>query len=1007
MNLDDLTADELAAIDTVCLEFEECFPTDRPLSVEQAIKLFIEQHPSTPLREHIELLREELLAIENELQSKRRRASQAAESRPTPFQSKTGVPVQPDPVLGFADPTGPPVGEQPASDADAPVARADVARADVARADDRPAAVGPRATQWMAPAPVAGRSPKSSERPASEDGSASAKSPAAAKSPGTADRAGANDRLARGESVSAIGPYAIGRILARGGMGIVYRALDTRLDRPVAIKMLGFPHLAPSDPKRIELVERFEREAKAVAALSHPNIVELFDVGMAGDAPYAVMEFLSGLTLAEQLVAGPMSPEQTCQIGMQIAGALATAHAAGVIHRDLKPQNVMLVDHHDSAGDSAPRVKLVDFGLSRVSDSAFADADQDTSRTRSGMILGTPGYMAPEQARGESATSAADMFGFGCVLYEVFYGKQAIPGETPADRLAGTLRGEVEYDHGPCEKSAVLCELIAQCLNKDPAKRPTATDVYARLRRFDLSSSIAATSPRTNESVDRHGAGEGILRRHVLTTLAGGLFGGMLGGLSLGKTSSRMGSIQSIAVLELRDINAKAGERTGGATPLADRSLADGEILASALVNELSAVDGLTVLPYRPLTAQTPEQFVALGEELGVDAFLTGAFESQTAGQQTYWVVSWQLVSAVDGSLIDGKQFVTEQSVAMPGGQFLTQSAVASDVAKQIGRALVTSGQKSDAPDPMAYGCMMKGHAYADADSTKGLMRALSCFEKAHEEDPRLSEPLAAIALASLTLASRTDSAESLAHLEKARSSMTKALEKDPNSVDARLAQAMIEWQSLDHFDEAYRIFAELHRKYRYNFQVQHQRGLLLAALGLGEQAIDALRTATKLNPMSMLIKTDKSRVDWFFQYDRRALIDAQRYRDSTPESNPSRMLAVGLLIDIYEQRGDFQNAAEQQGMAMTPTTSQDYFRMRQDTLAEYPYGPFGTTLNRAIFDLRTLPKLDDSILGVLSESGATMFSLLLAQHPAFFQLRIRPAAAPYLPSTKNIGRSA
>uniref|UniRef100_UPI003562724A hypothetical protein n=1 Tax=Stieleria sp. TaxID=2795976 RepID=UPI003562724A len=508
-------------------------------------------------------------------------------------------------------------------------------------------------------------------------------------------------------------------------------------------------------------------------------------------------------------------------------------------------------------------------------------------------------------------------------------------------------------------------------------------------------------------SADRQGAGEGILRRHMLTTLAGGLFGGMLGGLSLGKTSSRLGSIQSIAVLELRDINAKAGEPTDGATPLAERGLADGEILASALVNELSAVDGLTVLPFRPLTAQTPEQFVALGEELGVDAFLTGAFESQTAGQQTYWVVSWQLVSAVDGSLIDGKQFVTEQSGALPGGQFLTQSAVASDVAKQIGRALVTSGQKSDAPDPMAYGCMMKGHAYADADSTKGLMRALSCFEKAHEEDPRLSEPLAAIALASLTLASRTDAAESLAHLEKARSSMTKALEKDPNSVDARLAQAMIEWQSLDHFEEAYRIFAELHRKYRYNFQVQHQRGLLLAALGLGEQAIDALRTATKLNPLSMLIKTDKSRVDWFFQYDRRALTDAQRYRDSTPESNPSRKLAVGLLIDIYEQRGDFQRAAEQQGMATTPTTSQDYFRLREDTLAAYPYGPFGTTLNRAIFDLRTLPKLDDSMLGLLSESGATMFSLLLAQHPAFFQLRIRPAAAPYLPSTANIGRSA
>ncbi|QEF99546.1 Serine/threonine-protein kinase PK-1 [Stieleria maiorica] len=997
MNLDDLTAAELAAIDTVCLEFEECFDSERPLSVEQAIKAYIEQHAGTPLREHIELLREELLAIENELQTKRHRARQASESIPTPFQSKTGsdAPRQasrsqtPPDQTPHSSPSvkGPFAGQRPVSDA------INLDPIDQKTPD----------THWMAPPP--GSPPPGFATPADADNDTKADG-----TPEVAEGA-AHARAPRtrpdDESVSSIGPYAISRVLARGGMGIVYRALDTRLDRPVAIKMLGFPHLASSDPKRIELVERFEREAKAVAALSHPNIVELFDVGMAGSAPYAVMEFLSGLTLADQLAAGPMSPEQTCQIGMQIAGALATAHAAGVIHRDLKPQNVMLVDNHDSGNDSAPRVKLVDFGLSRVSDSAFPGDVQDAGRTRSGTILGTPGYMAPEQARGESATTAADMFGFGCVLYEVFYGKQAIPGATPADRLAGTLRGEVQYDRLPCEKSRVLCELIAQCLDKDPAKRPTATDVYARLRRFDINRSVSSAPDLAARPVCGSDPGEGLLRRHVLTTLAGGLLGGMFGSLTLGKATVNMGSIESIAVLSLRDVNASATEDSDGGMLLADRGLADGEILASALVNELSTVDGLTVLPYRPLTAQTPQQFVALGEELGVDAFLTGSYESQTSGQQKYWLVNWQLVSAVDGSVLDGKQFVTEQTVALPGGQFLAQSVVASDIAGQIGRALVTSGQKHNAPDPMAYGCLMRGHAYGDADCTKGLERAISCFEKAHEEDPRLSEPLAAIALASLNLAARSDTAESLAHLEKARTSMTKALEKDPSSVDARVAQAMIEWQSLDHYDEAYRLFAELHRQHRYNFQVQHQRGLLLAALGLGEQAIDALRTATKLNPMSMLIKTDKSRVDWFFQYDRRALVDAQRYRDSTPAGNPSAKLAIGLLIDIYEQQGDYQSAAEQQEFATVPTSSQEYFHLREATLAEFPYGPFGSSLNRAIFDLRTDADLDDGLLGRLSESGATMFPLLLAQHPAFFDLRVSPAAAPYLPSAKDITRTA
>jgi serine/threonine protein kinase len=964
MKLDDLSAEDLAAIDSVCLEFEKCFGGDRPMSPEAAVDLFISRQKGSPRREHLELLRQELVAIESELALKRRSESRERALVPTPFRSKTG-----------SRDTGAPF----SVNADSAVHAEPVRPIEAAGDADAVST----ATHWSVPR---GAKPSSTVRPAER----------------SLDQGAAQGD--REFSSPSIGPYSIGRVLARGGMGVVYRAVDTRLDRPVAIKMMGFPNLSPSDAKRIELVERFEREAKAVAALSHPNIVELFDVGVEGDVPYAVMEFLSGLTLAEQVSEGPMSAEETCQIGMQIAGALSTAHAAGVIHRDLKPQNVMLVENTESGKEFGPRVKLLDFGLSRVGDSAFSGNQNDesgegASQTRSGMILGTPGYMAPEQARGESATSAADMFGFGCVLYETFYGRPAIPGETPVDRLAATLRGEVQYDPAGCEKARVLCTLIAECLQKEPTRRPSAADVFGRLRQFDFNakrSGLDGNQP-CGEAVQRRSDPEGWLRRHALTTLAGGLVGGLLGGWTIGNSGGGIGSIRSLAVLTLRDAKAPPSERDG--LPLADRKITDGETLASAIANELSSVEGLAVVPYRPETAESPDQFRRLGQELDVDAFLTGSFENKTLPDLgKVWVLHWQLVSAIDGSLLHGEEFVTEQTGADKGDQFLVRSAVASNVAKRIGRVLVVSRKRNGTPDPMAYGCIMKGHAYADADSVKGLRQALLCFGKAHQEDPTWSEPLAAIAVASLNLAARSDPAESLAHLEKARSSITQALELDPQSVDARLAQAMLEWQSLLHYEEAYRLFEKLLKEYKYNWQVQHQRGLLLATLGSGNEAVDALRTASKLNPMSMMIKTDRCRVDWFFGYDSRAVRDATRYRETTPRENPARKLPIGLLIDVFEERGDYRQAAAQLGWETAPTDAEDYFRLREPSLRDAPYGPFGAALNRAIFDLRRGTDLGEGFLGALNESGATMFPLVLARHPAFASLRKTPAAAEYLP---------
>lgn len=268
---------------------------------------------------------------------------------------------------------------------------------------------------------------------------------------------------------SKIGPYVIEAEIGRGGMGVVYRAIDTKFKRTVAIKML-----ASDLAKRPELNQRFQRESLAIAAINHPNIIALFDVGSHGSIPYVVMEYLRGETLHARRSRESIATEQVRQIGTQIAAALASAHAVGIVHRDLKTQNVMLV----SRGDSMMVAKLFDFGLSRVPRHALDEMIDDTHE---GTILGTPGFMAPEQARGEVVSFSADVFSLGCVLHECFYGAPAFGGSTNAARMAATLTRDPVVDPRRRRDDPSIAEWIDACLRKDPAQRPTAAQLAQQL----------------------------------------------------------------------------------------------------------------------------------------------------------------------------------------------------------------------------------------------------------------------------------------------------------------------------------------------------------------------------------------------------------------------------------------------------------------------------------------------------------------------------------------------
>jgi serine/threonine protein kinase len=259
-----------------------------------------------------------------------------------------------------------------------------------------------------------------------------------------------------------LGSYEIIAPLGAGGMGEVYRAKDTRLNRTVAIKALH--DLFAQHPER---VARFEREAQILASLNHANIAAIYGLEDLSGAQYLVLEFVEGRTLADAIAAGAMTSAEALVVARQIADALAAAHDRGIIHRDLKPANVMLTPEG--------QVKVLDFGLGKSiesdSGSNAANSPTLTMATQAGVVLGTAGYMSPEQAKGRAADKRSDVWAFGCVLYELLTGRRAFEGEDVTETLAAIVRGEPDWTRLPADLPGPIRMLLERCLIKDRADR--------------------------------------------------------------------------------------------------------------------------------------------------------------------------------------------------------------------------------------------------------------------------------------------------------------------------------------------------------------------------------------------------------------------------------------------------------------------------------------------------------------------------------------------------------
>src|SRR5437867_2498209 len=399
-------------------------------------------------------------------------------------------------------------------------------------------------------------------------------------------------------SGSRLGPYEILAPLGAGGMGEVYCARDPRLGREVAVKVL--PASFSNDPDRLR---RFEQEARAAGILNHPNITAVYDVGTFDGAPYVVTELLEGETLRSRLAGGPLAPRRAIDYSVQIAHGLAAAHEKGIVHRDLKPENLFVTEDG--------RVKILDFGLAKLTlpETGIAPATEaltETAGTEPGVVLGTVGYMSPEQVRGRRADARSDIFSFGAVLYEMLSGKRAFRRESPREPMSAILTKDPPDLSLPNRGISPGPErVVRHCLERGPEQRFHAAHDLA----FDLKALSDVSTPTPAPS-DRRAAAKP--RARMLLWAAGVVALAALAAAVLWMRP-RAGTIDSLAVLPF--VNA------GGETNA--EYLSDG--ITESLINSVSQIPGIRVVSRgsafhykgKDVSAKT------VGRELGVAAVLT------------------------------------------------------------------------------------------------------------------------------------------------------------------------------------------------------------------------------------------------------------------------------------------------------------------------------------------------------------------------------------------------
>ena len=669
-----------------------------------------------------------------------------------------------------------------------------------------------------------------------------------------------------------IGAYQITELLAVGGMGEVYRAHDARLNRKVAIKVL--PRAFSADPERLR---RFGQEARAVAALSHPNVAHIYEIGECEGLRYIAMEYVQGETLRARIAQGGVKPELALEIAEQIASALAAAHAAGIVHRDIKPENIMV--RPDGL------VKVLDFGLAKLTE---ATTDTSTQRvwtdhplvkSQPGILIGTVSYMSPEQALRNPVDARTDVWSLGVVLYELITSRHPFEGSTATKMMASI----VDLEPSPLPQDVLkiaprMQHILGRALQKSAEKRyQTTKELLEDLRAVKDELALHSRAGRARRFMARH--------RLIFVALTVVLLALLVFAIRLTRRDDQ--AIDSIAVVPL------ANQTGDPAMDYVSSGVAEG------LIENLSQLSGLRVISRNAAFRYSGPNINPheIGRELNVRAVLTGRIESRGK----ILVISLELVDTRDERRLWGRQYNREPS------DLLTLVA---DISRSVpsGLRLRVTGPdqqklaRTSTVNSDAYQFYLKGRHFLYGRG-EDKVKAMEYFEKAIQADPKYARAYAALSFSYLVLGVG-DLAPGEAE-PKAKEAALKAIELDPMLVEAHISLGQLKFITEWDFAGGLREFERALELNPDDEEANEFYGIDLGFMDRHEEGIAHLKRALQVNPFSPIANVYLGQ-----EYRQAGQEDmaVEQFKNCI-EMNFGRGPARSWLAEVYEEKKMYKEA--------------------------------------------------------------------------------------------------
>jgi serine/threonine-protein kinase len=718
-----------------------------------------------------------------------------------------------------------------------------------------------------------------------------------------------------------ISHYRIIKKLGAGGMGEVYLAQDTKLDRKVAVKVLPADLAANQDRMR-----RFVQEAKAAAALNHPNIAHIYEIGESDGTNFIAMEFVDGETLREKIHGGKSELKVLLKHLLQVAEGLAKAHASGIVHRDLKPDNVMIAREGHS--------KILDFGLAKLLETKpesaaemgeAATAMMPVQHSAPGVVMGTVGYMSPEQAQAKPVDQRSDIFSFGCLLYEAATRRQPFAG----DSLVDTLH-KIIYEPAPAitdfnpSASPELQRVIRKCLAKEPEKRyqtirDTANDLEELLEEIkgvsDMERSVAPSSSTTTSSAI--GSTNDDLRAESTASVSQQTASSaeyVVTGIKQHKLAAVIALLVLVAgaiglFLYLRARKSEVAIESIAVMPFVNESgnadveyLSDG--MTETLINSLSQIPNLSVKARSSVFRYKGKEMdpKKIAAELNVQAILNGRVAQR--GEQI--TLNLELIDAQTENVLWGNKYERKSSELVA-----LQSQIARDVSSKLKSKLsgadAAKVEKNYTTNAEAYQLYLRGRFYGSKRTAKDAQRSIEYFQQATAIDPNYALAYAGLAESNWFLAYY--SYPQLNELvPKARELALKALELDNSLAEPHSVLGVICFNHDRDFacmEREQKLAIELNP----NYSEGHRRyGLLLEKLGRFEEARIAFRRALEIDPLSPVTNFETALLLFF----EKKYEESEAQSKKNVELDPNFWYAHLQLFYVYRMKRDYASAVEE-----------------------------------------------------------------------------------------------